>query len=407
MNYSENLQLNMPEPADQFNLEHWNENMDIVDANVHDLQNQINAEVERATQQEETNRNVNKLIGTLPISQGGTGKVTNQDALNELHKNVVTQDNIDDNDEITFIRRTPEDIYQGISESIDVKDVTLTTLAEKVFELLKTDGGKVFNANSNGFTPKTDSKSSLNFLRADGIWGVPNLQEDVVNVEFSDSYNLNSNSIFKITATSEITILLSNPSKVGITVTIINDSDTLTHHLSTTNVKGDTVDSILPNSYFKIAWNGKAWVNITAPAVESSFTQYPKQKTPEMVYPCTKWKVVNYNGAFFRAEGGNAASFIEEGKNLVKQADAIKTHTTGGMSANAKGYIGYGIPSQNPYASGNVTLDDRRGDTSLWGDHSSYLCDGYDIDVSHVHTYDGDIETRPQNYTYRIWKRIS
>ena len=77
------------------------------------------------------------------------------------------------------------------------------------------------------------------------------------------------------------------------------------------------------------------------------------------------------------------------------------------MSANAKGHIGHGIPSQTPYASGNATVDNSRRDTALWGDKDSYLCDGYDFDVSHIHTYDGDIETRPQNYTYRIWKRTA
>ena len=29
------------------------------------------------------------------------------------------------------------------------------------------------------------------------------------------------------------------------------------------------------------------------------------------------------------------------------------------------------------------------------------------IDVSHTHTYYGDVETRPQNYTVRIWKRTA
>ena len=31
----------------------------------------------------------------------------------------------------------------------------------------------------------------------------------------------------------------------------------------------------------------------------------------------------------------------------------------------------------------------------------------YTINVSHTHTYYGDIETRPQNYTVRIWKRTA
>ena len=153
--------------------------------------------------------------------------------------------------------------------------------------------------------------------------------------------------------------------------------------------------------------NFKAIFDLVRP-IGDTYVQYPQQASPmELWGSFSTWNVVNYDGAFFRAEGTNAAAFIEEGGNLVKQADAIKTHNTGGMSANAKGHIGYGIPSQSPYASGNVTVDNHRDDTALWGSNHNYLCDGYDIDVSHIHTYYGAAETRPQNYTVRIWKRTA
>ena len=73
------------------------------------------------------------------------------------------------------------------------------------------------------------------------------------------------------------------------------------------------------------------------------------------------WEVINYDGAFFRAEDTNANAF-----NGARQEDAIKTHSTGGMSANAPGSLGFAIPSQDPKAQGNVTVRNRRGDTYLW-----------------------------------------
>ena len=251
-------------------------------------------------------------------------------------------------DRITFWRTVnsrefnPEDLVtkkeetKEPEESIDVKNVTVQTLADKVFELLKANNANLFSSTDNGLVPKTSSASSLNFLRADGVWGVPQLQEDLIEVSSSNSYSLNSNANLKITADSAVTIVLKNPSIIGLTVTIINDSDTLTHSLSTTNVEGNTVDSILPNAFLKIAWNGSAWVNITAPAVGSTFTQYPQQKTPDNVYPCTKWSELSYSGAFFRASGGNASSFISEGSTLTAQAQATAKN---GLTVSKSGTV--------------------------------------------------------------------
>ena len=153
--------------------------------------------------------------------------------------------------------------------------------------------------------------------------------------------------------------------------------------------------------------NFKAIFDLVRP-IGDTYVQYPQQASPMDLWGAfSTWEVINYDGAFFRAEGTNANAFIEKTDVLVKQQDAIKTHTTGGMSANANGSFGHGIPSQTPAASGNVTVNNKRSDVALWGNHDSFLCDGYDIDVSHTHTYQGDVETRPQNYTVRIWVRTA
>lgn len=91
---------------------------------------------------------------------------------------------------------------------------------------------------------------------------------------------------------------------------------------------------------------------------------------------------------------------------LVKQNDAIKTHTTGGMSANDVGTFG---GTDGGFAGGNFTSGNIKGTyvRTFDGNGKYPHLYKYTINVSHNHTYNGDVETRPQNYTVRIWVRIS
>ena len=50
-----------------------------------------------------------------------------------------------------------------------------------------------------------------------------------------------------------------------------------------------------------------------------TYVQYPQQKSPQELFPKTAWKEISYDGAFFRASGGNAADFIEKSGVLSKQ----------------------------------------------------------------------------------------
>lgn len=84
-------------------------------------------------------------------------------------------------------------------------------------------------------------------------------------------------------------------------------------------------------------------------------------------------------------------------------------HTTGGMSSNATGAFNTRLSDSYGKVmepSGNV----RRSEIfSSWRSGSGEAKAGvnYTIDVSHSHTYFGDIETRPQNYTIKVWKRTA
>lgn len=223
MNYTPNYNLKKPEPAEQYNLADWNDNTNLIDTTMHELQEQITAEVNRATEQENTNRNVNRLIGTLQISQGGTGQTTAQDSLNALHESVATQNSIDADDEITFIKRTPADVSQGTSETIDLKDVTLTTLAEKVFEMLKSDNNKLFNSSNNGFVPKSGASSASTFLCADGTWSVPQNNVNTVVVTSSGTYSVVEDTTYRIQDTA--TLVINDATKFGLKIIFRNETN--------------------------------------------------------------------------------------------------------------------------------------------------------------------------------------
>ena len=52
----------------------------------------------------------------------------------------------------------------------------------------------------------------------------------------------------------------------------------------------------------------KAIFNYVWP-IGCTYTQYPKQKEPNTLFPGTTWQLLNYGGAFFRSSGGNADTF--------------------------------------------------------------------------------------------------
>lgn len=124
--------------------------------------------------------------------------------------------------------------------------------------------------------------------------------------------------------------------------------------------------------------------------VGDTYTQYPQQDAPETLFNKngiqSTWSVVNYNGAFFRAQGGEANTFCGKNSVLLKQEDMIRKHTHGLVPEGSYGLI-----------SGRIHQGRRSGDA-------------YTIDDIHAFTetlsYGGN-ETRPINYTIRIWKRTS
>jgi len=90
----------------------------------------------------------------------------------------------------------------------------------------------------------------------------------------------------------------------------------------------------------------------------------------------------------------------------------IKAHTTGGMSANATGSVSsicYKADSELSL-SGNLSGTYVVGATwkGVGGAGQGFL--SLNLNVAHTHTYGDNTnnpETRPINYTIRVWKRTA
>lgn len=424
MDYTENLKMNRPEPADQFDLDHWNHNTDILDAYAKQETDERKASDDKLQKEIDASLKMENITGVLPIEQGGTGKTERQEALNELSSEVQLKDDIGEDDEVVFIHRTKSDESLGVEASHDVQNVKMNALAQKVFEIIKT---RTFAKDSNGFVPMAGSSGSAAFLSAKGTWDNPSFVESKIEAKSSQTVSVSDNTIIRITAGQSISVILEDCVKLGCTVTFIN-STAITHTLSCNSVAANKLSTIQPNAFFKIAWNGSKWQNIVAPGVGKKITQYPQEESLTDVYPCTAWEEIFYDGAFFRAAGGNAAAFIEKSGILSKQKSQNKAHSHGMDSAG-----GHRHDRGNMEISGYISGFDIKngvGESFFFGD----VYKGYSPEMtmkpdtrtvslqasrswtgntsengSHSHTVhnDGGSESRPENYTIRIWKRTA
>ena len=168
------------------------------------------------------------------------------------------------------------------------------------------------------------------------------------------------------------------------------------------------------------------------------YVQYPQQKSPNALYNgngiTSTWEEIDYSGAFFRSSGGNAASFIEEGNVLTLQANQNKEHNhgtwtsdvynssgtrvnnTGAMSGNSTGWFICATAEDRKSAGGNVSgAAYTSSNYNIGASGGSVPHEKYTVTVSHTHnmqhihkiTADGGNESRPDNYTYKVWKRVN
>ena len=156
--------------------------------------------------------------------------------------------------------------------------------------------------------------------------------------------------------------------------------------------------------------------------IGDTYVQYPQQASPNELWgDISTWEVVNYNGAFFRASGGNAAAFIEKSGVLSKQAGQNLSHRHGFTPKGTIDYItlagGIGVTARYLLNKSGIV---RYGpDTHHWtvkGGDAGPTDRVVIVDASHAHNfsgsadstdYSGGSECRPDNYTIRVWKRTA
>lgn len=407
MDYTENLKMNRPEPADQFDLNHWNHNTDILDAYAKQETDERKASDDKLQKEIDASLKMENITGVLPVEQGGTGKTKRQEALNELSSEVQLKDDIGEDDEVVFIHRTESDESLGVEASHDVQNVKMNALAQKVFEIIKT---RTFAKDSNGFVPMAGSAGSAAFLSAQGTWDNPSFVESKIEANSSQTVSVSDNTIIRITAGQSISVILEDCVKLGCTVTFIN-STAITHTLSCNSVAANKLSTIQPNAFFKIAWNGSKWQNIVAPGIGKRIVQYPQEESLTDVYPCTSWQEISYDGAFFRASGGNAAAF-----NGGKQEQSIQSHDhsfawTGehNHSITDPGHShGYELGvNDNSSGHGGERTKYYFSNASTYSATTGISVDSATISISGTTESAGGNETRPENFTIRIWKRTA
>lgn len=109
---------------------------------------------------------------------------------------------------------------------------------------------------------------------------------------------------------------------------------------------------------------------------ESIYVQFPGKKEPQELYSSvkSKWKKLNFNGAFFRANGGNAQHFDnqESPQGMMIQSH---NHSITGVAYAVTGAL------QGTTSAGAALNINATGET-------------------------GGVETRPVNYTIQIWERV-
>ena len=161
-----------------------------------------------------------------------------------------------------------------------------------------------------------------------------------------------------------------------------------------------------------------------------TYVQYPQQASPNELWgKISTWEEISYDGAFFRASGGNAADFIEKLGVLSKQEQSIQshshtidhTHTRG--TFNITGQIAGAPCSKNhfssSYANGAFNLVNwgyGKTEGVNWNSDSSLIANfvasrtwtGETSGPSEENSGStGDTETKPANYTIRVWKRTA
>ena len=136
--------------------------------------------------------------------------------------------------------------------------------------------------------------------------------------------------------------------------------------------------------------------------VGSTYTQFPQQDPPETIFNkngvTSTWSVLNYGGAFFRSQGGNAETFKSKSDDLTLQAEGLPNIT-------GQTHVSMVMNSGAAVATGAFTTSRNTGAQTPSGGGSWYS--GYDTFSAQKSNpiYGASSHVTPMNYTIRIWER--
>lgn len=134
------------------------------------------------------------------------------------------------------------------------------------------------------------------------------------------------------------------------------------------------------------------------------YVQYPQQANPNELWGVySTWSIVNYDGAFFRAEGTNASAFIEKTGDLVKQGELVGSHSDS-ITVSGGNHT-------HPYSFGrnynsHYTNTYKLYDQDTHNNYTGYTGYSGNLSMSGTVTHTST-ENRPNNYTIRVWKRTA
>lgn len=129
------------------------------------------------------------------------------------------------------------------------------------------------------------------------------------------------------------------------------------------------------------------------------YIQYPEQKSAPELWPNYTWEILDYGGAFFRSEGGNASTFEsgQQGQGTAKNGLSINNTN---LEHRHKVTDDNNSPMSNTGdGGGQWSASGTGGGSWKW---SQYALGNHAHGISST-----DSETRPVNYTVRVWKRTA
>ncbi len=174
---------------------------------------------------------------------------------------------------------------------------------------------------------------------------------------------------------------------------------------------------------------------VSTPPIGFVYTRYPGQDDPATIFPGTTWSNIssNFPAAFFRAEGGAAATFqgtlgaVQAAQNLSHTHGSPITSGAGSSHAHAVGSLTIGGEAAHTHGPGTGTVFATNagsggflasggsygscGATGAGSSHTHGISGSVGAESAHNHVVtvasDGGADLRPINYTIQIYKRTA